>query len=1030
MPIFSETINQKGGLLRASLRSLKFIILTLALILVFPSPARADSIFDPVSSFTNSIFSGIGDAINGIFNPQNPTTGGASIPNLPSTLPTPLPSGAPRVDVGDYIKLSLQWDALSVGQEALQASNTDPFAQEHIAQLTCCPTGDCGVADPRHSLAGFCGQTAQIISDIPAELGVDVESPGPNSYTLPFAISNKYVRRDGYTFNCVPPPGCTVSVPCPAPPPPPPPPPGGCGDHCPPPPPPPPFSFNYLNDNDLSLLKDPISGNLISKLITSATSTLDQTIASLVNPKNVDAQATFQKVADYYKSGADNKSITPITNIADTTAKESGKNNLLAMCDPSQCDSASDCGSNDSSGSWGCSAHCCKWRPNPDTSPTPGGGGGGGGGGGDCYADCPTTTNYREFQTEVYHSNDFSMYLKVENLTNHPVKNVQVQSFNLTYTSDQTSHPLPHNVEYPVQVISSNYPPAIKYVQGDKLQPFTKNVNGETFANVPPFEIGPFDLQAGEIKILPLQDDSLQRTKISSTVASPNTCTGGSGGVAIPTPTIVAPTAIPTGPPKPCECQGVRLHAEAHIPNSDNYSCDQTLSSPTIFECKLYYGIINPTDVPAYHQFICGNAGDCLSDHSGGLSCAKKGIQVTGCPPASCLTDLDSVKGPRKGSPDCAAWGIADATQTAPTPRDSALVQAVEKIGPNQADAFGCPSGCVNPPHWGYTGQGALVLKDFNNVDNNSTTQANNQTDPQSVINACNQREFLDVTSTGGCGYNASSNNSVVGPLQFTATYGTNSTSRSVLIASIPVGGRTTDNEGRPFGWPANGVITQNWGLTGQAQEQGPYRSTPGNLYSDYLYCPNQGATYPTSQARNGDWLHPGIDIAPVGNQTKPLGVYATNAGWVTFAGQDPRYPEKGTTVQIESDVNQDNKPDFATRYEHLIPGSVSFDVQWRQHQTTESTKSYLLGTGVYVARNQLLGLLGDSGNPGTNQLHYEVLQNPQASKANNGNIGVSTCKDDPYYAACIANSAIQAFFFSIDRFVGEQVKAPIYTNP
>lgn len=684
--LFFSCDNEGVPRLKFSIFLFSFLLFTFYF---FPKLAHA-SLFDPATSIGNSIFSGIQDAINGIFNPQSTEIGGATIPQLPAAIPTAIP-GMPRPDTGDFVKLSLGWSALSLAQERVAAAQNDPLQEEHLAQINCCagenPSENCKPQNIRHVLWGWCGQTASTSEPIPPSLGVTLTSPGPNTYTLPKAISNKYIRRDGYLFQCRPSANCKIPVAC------------------------------------------------------------------------------------------------------------------------------------------------------PTTSNPP------------CYKACPTTTNYQEFQTEIYHSNDFVLNLTVQNLTNHLIENVVVETMDLTYTPDQWFKSLPHNADYPYEVLSYAYPYWSKFAHGFNIPPFQKQIQNISFANVPPFKIGPFNLQAGESKIIPLQDEKIIRYQIPSSVEDPNTCTGA-------------------------------------------------------------------------------------------------------------------------------------------TPRSS----------PGQF-------------------QGAISPRDFQNITYYSGS------------GNCKLREFLDVTNYGGCGYNASSNNSIIGPMQITATYGATGASRSLLLASLPVGGKITDDASRPFGFPANGTIYQSWGLTGLAQEQGPRRSTPGRLYTDYLYCPNQGKTYPEGRARAGNWLHPGIDIIPSANQTKPLGVYATQAGWLTFVGFNPSYPEKGVTVQIESDVNQDNLPDFATRYEHLFPGSLSLAVQNLLNPITESSQTHTFGTSLYVGRDQFLGLMGDSGSPGFTNLHYEILTNPQISGAQNGNVGVSTCTDDPYQLVCTTD-IIKSFFFTLPRFENETAKAPVYTNP
>lgn len=105
--------------------------------------------------------------------------------------------------------------------------------------------------------------------------------------------------------------------------------------------------------------------------------------------------------------------------------------------------------------------------------------------------------------------------------------------------------------------------------------------------------------------------------------------------------------------------------------------------------------------------------------------------------------------------------------------------------------------------------------------------------------------KYRDTTGIGGCGYWASSNNSVIGPLEVVAEYGGDSPdtpiSRSVLLASIPIGGRIIDDQSRPYGWPAEGQIEQNWGFTGEAGAQGYYRFTgTANIDGTVVNQPSQ----------------------------------------------------------------------------------------------------------------------------------------------------------------------------------------------
>ncbi len=807
-------------------------------------PTAPRGIFGGITERARSIFEGVQEGLQGIFEGRGGEEGGAIIPVIP-VLPTPGPKPPPRPDAGDFIKLTLEWEALSIGPEAVAAAEPDPLEQEHLAKIACCGPGElppgeeCAPIGIRHVLWGWCGQRATYIGSLLPPCGegeipskdnrcVPITCSGPNTYTFSQAVSNKYIRRDGYEFYCV--------------------------------------------------------------------------ITSCVSPE-----------------------------------------------------------------------------------------------------DCPPEPNYQEFQTLVYHTNDVAMELKIENLSDHKVENILIDGHTLMYTPLDETYSLPHNVEYPLQMIDPSWPPYIIYAHGHQLPQISKIVAGENFVNVPPIEIGPFDLEKGQSKTFPLQEDVYMRNRIPSSVEDPYTCTQEPPPVTT-TPGMPPITPIPPPPAKPCECRGVRLHGSG-TPGCNSPLCDDPSycpdGCPTTAQCKIYYGIVGSGQ---------------YSDHAGGYRCLMECIQVDGCPPPSCFAP-DKCSGPQPGSAECNQSYCAQGTSEKSTEENflSKIKNALAKtlFSVKEAFGFGCPSSCIDPPRPGYKSQGAIVPRDFENFIN--------ETD-------CKKREFRDVTGGGGCGYMASSNNSVIGPMQFTAEYGVDRTSRSVLLASIPIGGRITDDEARPFGWPASGEIKQNWGNTGQAQAEGVYRSTPGQLYTDYLSCPNEGKTYPDDgRPRAGDFLHPGIDIQAPAGEVQHLAVYTTHAGFVTFAGDAGSlgYPEKGFMVQVESDVDKDNMPDFITRYEHLAPGSLQFDVQNKQRNFTPSGTIWPLGSGIYVARNQLIGLMGDSGSPGVTQLHYEISQDSQAS----ANISFSSCKDDPYILACLSDE-VTSFFFGKTRFEPELVKGPVYPNP
>lgn len=299
--------------------------------------------------------------------------------------------------------------------------------------------------------------------------------------------------------------------------------------------------------------------------------------------------------------------------------------------------------------------------------------------------------------------------------------------------------------------------------------------------------------------------------------------------------------------------------------------------------------------------------------------------------------------------------------------------------------------------------------------------------------------EVRDVTEQGGCGYNASSNNSVLGPITYEVQYGGEPgearSSRSVVLASIPIG-NPLDDEAQPFGWPASGVITEDWGNTGLAQAGGLYRNlqTGGRLeYDEYLYCVGEGDTYPIDgRPRAGDYLHPGIDIGPPTSTAQPSNVYTTHAGYVTFAGYDPGHPDKGYTVQIETDFNRDRTPDAVTRYSHLLPGSLQIDVIDRGNPFSPNGTRWEFGSGHYVARNTLIGKMGDSGSPGDTHIQYEILTtnpiNPNVLPIH-GNIGGERCTDNPYSLGCWVTD-LESQFFSKLRFRPNLVLGPVYVNP
>lgn len=314
--------------------------------------------------------------------------------------------------------------------------------------------------------------------------------------------------------------------------------------------------------------------------------------------------------------------------------------------------------------------------------------------------------------------------------------------------------------------------------------------------------------------------------------------------------------------------------------------------------------------------------------------------------------------------------------------------------------------------------------------------------------------EYRDVSAPdmGGCGYNASSNNSVIGPITYQFEYGGTVEGtrhgRTVLNVSIPIG-NPVDTEGIPFGWPTTGRIQENWGNTSFAQELGRQRwlEDQRSLYDEYLYCPGEGQTYPLDgRVRAGDFLHPAVDIERAFNQIKPPNVYTTHAGWITYIGSDPEYPDKGVTVQVESDINRDHIPDVITRYSHLMESSLTFDIRHQHLHVDETTGEVTppfnerleFGSeySMYVPRNYLLGVMGDSGSPGDTHLQYEIVSANEdgAPPGANGVIGRERCTDNIYQASCFANLPGQELregnFFGRFRYYPELVLGNLFTNP
>jgi hypothetical protein len=150
-------------------------------------------------------------------------------------------------------------------------------------------------------------------------------------------------------------------------------------------------------------------------------------------------------------------------------------------------------------------------------------------------------------------------------------------------------------------------------------------------------------------------------------------------------------------------------------------------------------------------------------------------------------------------------------------------------------------------------------------------------------------------------------------------------------------------------------------------------------------------------------YLHPGINIKPNQVDVNSNLVYATHAGFVTYAGPAPSWVrEKGWMVQVESDFNRDNVPDVVTRYTHLQPRALMVnDVHYKREVFTPSFfaskgRSLPYGNGPYVTRNQMIGIISDSGSPGDVHIQYEIVTSRQGSLFG-VNLNKSGCEDSPY---------------------------------
>jgi hypothetical protein len=739
------------------LRKLLIVALFLIIYFISSAPFVQASIFDSGRQGSSGVFGNFQRQLDSLFDGLFGTSPGGSV--IPGLSPTPTidpaspPVGAgsllpPSADAVKQLKLTMEWDTLSVGGEGPDPVFEDMLEDLHVPLLFCpdcagaaaafdtlrrdeknrliparssspavagefaqapigevCPNqNECHVAGIERVLYGWCGQPPILInaSRVPA---ISIDSPGPNQYTLPNAISNKYIRRDGYAFRCV------------------------------------------------------------------------------------------------------------------------------SECNDFTC----------------------------------------------------ATDNYVEFQTEIFASNAFSYDLKVENPTELSIENVFMEINGLTYDPNG-EYAMPHNLDFPFEPASAEMESLFQisgysYGHGSTLTQKIdmglgplRIVNGIQMSlrrspediNVAQMTIGPFDIAANTLMVFPIQPPATEFTAIPDTVpraptsargglnagtANPGTPggSGGSGGSAV----------AGDKPNAACECKQVRLHN-----SKTQLDCNAIVTNPSIDQCRLYYGIGIPK-----------NAGP---THAGGYVCNQTGITVPGCPPPWCFERLPEVGGFTGPMTDCPGgliplpssnnwWSQIDYSniiQGAVPPEEESLrkmknflsewLPIIDYAEPESVAAFGCSVPCKDEPPPEVTGVGGIVPRDFNFICDPQDLDASGVmleearclgTDPEVLIKPTDPRFFTyrDVSGIGGCGYNASSNNSIVGPIQVNASYGgegENRASRSVVIGSIPIGGRLVDDQARPYGWPMTGIIDELWGYTSLA-ESNPGRANPTQEYGEYRLCPN-----------------------------------------------------------------------------------------------------------------------------------------------------------------------------------------------
>lgn len=919
------------------------------------------SIFDGGSSGSGGIFGG-GNGFGGIFDGIRDILPGGAVISGPTPTPIPPgpvvppppppPQGPSSPYSGKQLKLTLEWDALSMGGEGPDAPVTDPLATEHMARLKCpCRSGIYDSPNPQptqwrqdplatpplveppkiwemcyrqemcrkqrveHVLYGWCGDDPTILN--PTRLGGDqyeyvtAMKEGPNTYTLPNAVSNKFIRRDGYMFACFSEcEGFTCEV------------------------------DNYVEfqtmiypSNSVSLylkaenLSDQVVDNVLLRASTlnyseegeypvphnldypyrlgspntpnpatppapipvqdyitypvavgvrlPSTYPYDSAYTPLTTLPNGQQFASFAVqalndlinaaagagwtavVSSGFRSITDQTTVfernvaaelaaaanagTPITRAeAETRASRysappgKSEHHLGTAVDLIDANHNGNDRYDYARQNWNNGFY--RWlRENAHTYgfvisyPY----------GGSNIQDSKTGSGY--LSNEPWHVRYLG--LPTDPVTpphvNHaavlfgqgylsPTSGPTVQSYLLALPQ---SVPVPPAPNQPVTLQAYNYShgstlglngissPGVDWQV--RLDPDPDpDIGHELFFG--PFTLGPRGTSTASVE-LPFQPPASERSSIPFTfTTSPSNPSG----------------SYPPAQIAPCECNSVRTHSVGGA------TCGSTVANPSLLQCFTYYQAFD----------------------AAGRTCDQKCIQVPGCPPPWCFTGSSCGGGPAELCPNrysCtvqyvdpgAGTGQCNITQA----KDSVLKTLVRAILPvdnirsavqsisSTVNALGCGHICENPPAQ-VSGVGGIVPRDYNFVcDPNDPTEAARcaGTDPDVIVPVGHQYfgQLRDVSGLGGCGYNASSNNSIIGPIQVRAEFGgegDNRTGKSTLLASIPIGGRLSDDQSRAYGWPITGEIDQDWGYTGEAASQGPYKSIPSMNYGEYRYCTPQ----------------------------------------------------------------------------------------------------------------------------------------------------------------------------------------------